>query len=304
MLIIFRKMIVIGTKHKALSSVNYEESRMKERKYLMRPRIVLFMLVLVSLLITGCLPDEPDYPCVTPPANPDPAYPVDDDKYIYGEDAIIESLEVILLESFPVQAQVKVIGNLRNGCEELFEVEVEKVDMEFILTLTTRHPTGDIACTEALVPFEEVVRLEIEGLEAGTYSVIAQDQEATFELSVDNVNPGPASDKYEYGSDAVLESMSLNIMESFPIQVSVSLSGYLPNGCIKLEQINVLHDEDAFYIKIITKNPSSDVSCTTAIVPFEETVTLDVRGLPAGEYTVQCNEFSEVFTFDQDNKAP
>ena len=176
--------------------------------------------------------------------------------------------------------------------------------MDFIITLTTRRPTGDIACTEALVPFEEVVRLDIASLEAGSYTVIAQDQEATFKLTVDKINPDPASDKVEYGSDAVIESMGLNIMESFPIQISVSLSGYLPNGCIKIEQISVLRDEEIFYIKIITKNPSSDVSCTTAIVPFVETVTLDVRGLPAGEYTVQSGEFSEVFTFDQDNEAP
>jgi len=272
----------------------------------MHARKVLFLIVLLGLLLAGCQPDESDYPCTTPAANPDPAYPVDggDDKYIYGEDAIVESLEVILLESFPVQAQAKVVGYLRDGCEELYEIIVEKEEMDFIITLTTRRPTGDIACTEALVPFEEVVSLDIEGLEAGTYSVIAQDQEATFDLTVDNINTGPASDKIEYGSDAVLESLSLNIMESFPIQVSVSLSGYLPNGCIRIEQINALRDEETFFIKIITKNPSSDVSCTTAIVPFDETVTLDVRGLPAGEYTVQCGEFSEVFTLDQDNKAP
>ncbi len=273
----------------------------------MHARNVLFVLILLSLLLAGCQPDEPYYPRTTPGADPDPAYPVDggEEKYIYGEDAIVESLEVILLESFPVQAQVKVIGNLRDGCEELFEIDVEKVDMEFILILTTRHLTGDIACTEALVPFKEVVRLEIEGLKAGSYTVIAEDQEVTFELTVDNVNAGPASDiKYEYGSDAVLQSMLLNIMESFPIQISVSLDGYLPNGCIKIKEINVLHDEETFYVRIITKRPAGDVFCTTAIVPFDETVSLAVEGLPAGEYTVQCGEFSEVFTFDQDNEAP
>jgi hypothetical protein len=272
----------------------------------MRARIVFFIFVIVGLLIAACQPVEPNYPSATPGADLEPAYPVDDKNgdYLYGEDAIVEFLEIILLESFPLQAQAKVIGYLRDGCEELYEIDVEKQEMDFVITLTTRRPTGDIACTEALVPFEEVVKVEIEGLDAGTYTVIAQDQKAKFELTVDNVSQGPASDKFEYGSDAVLESMSLNIMESFPIQISVSLSGYLPNGCIQIEQINVLHDEETFYIKIITKHPVSDVSCTTAIVPFEENVTLDVEGLPAGEYTVLCDEFSEVFTFDQDNMAP
>ena len=271
----------------------------------MRARLVLLILV-VTLLIAACQPNEPDYPCTTPGVDQEPGYPVDDEDggYLYGEDAIIESLEVILLESFPLQAQAKVTGFLRDGCEELYEITVENEELDFMITLTTRRPTGDIACTEALVPFEEVIGLEIEGLGAGIYSVIVQDQEAIFELTVDNVSPEPVSDKFDFGSDAVIESMSLDIMESFPIQVSVSLSGYLPNGCIKIEQINVLREEDTFYIRIITKKPSGDVYCTTAIVPFEEIVPIDVEGLPAGEYTILCDEFSEVFSFDLDNKVP
>jgi len=89
--IIFLKLRKIGTKHKALASILYEESRVKERKYQMHARKVLFLIVLLGLLLAGCQPDEPDYPCTTPAANPDPAYPVDggDDKYIFGEDAIL-----------------------------------------------------------------------------------------------------------------------------------------------------------------------------------------------------------------------
>ena len=56
-------------------------------------------------------------------------------------------------------------------------------------------------------------------------------------------------------------------------------------------------------VKIITKRPTGDVSCTMAIVPFEETVSLEVEGLPAGEYTVQSDEISETFTFEQDNEV-
>jgi hypothetical protein len=38
-----------------------------------------------------------------------------------------------------------------------------------------------------------------------------------------------------------------------------------------------------------------------AIVPFEETISLDVEGLPAGEYTVQYGDLYETFTLEQDN---
>ena len=139
----------------------------------------LFVLILIILaFLSACQPGE-DTP--TPPAV--------DGEYTYGEDAIIDSLEVLLMESFPVQARVRALGNLPDGCTELHEITVEKEGQEFILTLTTRRPAGDIACTEALVPFEESVSLDIEGLEAGTYSVIAQDEQAAFTLDMDNVIP-------------------------------------------------------------------------------------------------------------------
>ena len=263
------------------------------------------LCILAGLLLSACQPAiSPDEPVMPPTDNPPRPYPVDegDEKFLYGQDAVVESLEVILLESFPVQAQAKVTGYLPDGCTELHEISVERQDMDFFLTLTTRRPAGDIACTEALVPYEEVVKLEVEGLDAGIYTVITQDQEATFELSVDNAQSGQDKDmKFAFGSDAVLESMTLNIMESFPIQVSASLVGYLPNGCIKIDQINILREEQIFTVRIITKRPTGDISCTMAIVPFEETVALEVEGLPAGEYSVQCGEISDTFTLDQDN---
>ena len=263
------------------------------------------LCVLIGLLLSACQPSYvTEEPVMPPTENPTLPYPSEDDdgKFIYGQDARVESVEVILLESFPVQVNAKVNGYLPDGCTELHEISVERQDMDFFLTLTTRRPTGDIACTEALVPYEEVVKLEVEGLDAGIYTVITQDQEATFELSVDNAQSGQDKDmKFAFGSDAVIESMTLNIMESFPIQVSASLVGYLPNGCIKIDQINILREEQIFTVRIITKRPTGDISCTMAIVPFEETVALDVEGLPAGEYSVQCGEISDTFTLDQDN---
>jgi len=285
------------------------KSKRKKGIEKMIARTAFYVLcVLAGLLLSACQPAiSPDESVMPPTEYPTRPYPVDegDEKFLYGQDATVESVDVILLESFPVQAQAKVTGYLPDGCTELYDVSVEHQDMNFILTLTTRRPSGDIACTEALVPFEEVVRLDIEGIEAGTYTVIAQNQEATFELAVDNVLLEQDKDvKFEYGSDAVLESMTLNIMESFPIQISATLSGYLPNGCIKIDQINILRDEQVFMVKIITKSPTGDVSCTMAIVPFKETVALDVEGLTAGEYIVQSDEISESFTLNQDNKIP
>ena len=258
-----------------------------------KTRFLFTMMIFAGLLLSACQPvGEPTEPSGTP----------SNGEYEYGQNAIVDSVEVIFLESFPLQAQAVVSGNLPDGCTELHEITVEQQEDKFILTLVTRRPTGDIACTQALVPFEETVDLDIRGLEAGTYTVVAQDQEATFTLDVDNVLPDEVEDvKYSYGSTATIESMDVQIMESFPVQVSVTLTGYVPDGCTEIYEINAPRDGQIFDIEVVTRRPL-DVACTQAIVPFEETVSLDVEGLSAGEYTVELGEMSQTFTLEQDNE--
>ena len=43
---------------------------------------------------------------------------------------------------------------------------------------------------------------------------------------------------------------------------------------------------------------------TAALVPYEETISLDVYGLLAGTYTVDVNSVRDTFTLDVDNKPP
>ncbi len=251
-------------------------------------KIRLIGMLVVFMLLSACQLGEGTE---TPPAK--------EGEFSYGQNAIVESVEVILLESFPVQAQVRVSGNLPDGCTELHEISVEQEGEEFSLTLTTRRPTGDVFCTQALVPFEEIVELDIRGLEAGTYTVIAQEEQETFTLDVDNMIPKEVEEAdYEYGNDARVEELSVNIMESYPVQVSVVLEGYLPDGCTEIEQITSTRDQQTFAIEIVTRRPAGDVMCTQQIVPFEETLNLDVENLEPGEYTVQYGELSETITLE------
>jgi hypothetical protein len=259
--------------------------------------LALSLILLVGLLLAAC---QPSAPIDTPPVDEPPV----ENGYAYGEEAVVESLEVLLMESFPLQASAVVSGYLSDGCLELVEISVERQENEFILTLTTRRPTGDVMCTQALEFFEESVSLDIAGLEAGNYTVIAQDQQAQFTLDVDNVlqmEPITGGEGVLIGTDAVVENMSVMIMESYPVQVSVELSGYLPDGCTTIREVRSSRDGDIFNVQIVTQRPDGDVMCTMALVPFNERVNLEVEGLPAGEYTVQSGELSETFTLDTDN---
>jgi heat shock protein HslJ len=91
-------------------------------------------------------------------------------------------------------------------------------------------------------------------------------------------------------------------MESFPVQVSVSVRGNLADGCTELEVIMSRRDGETFELDIQTSHSGQEV-CTEMAPLFEETVPLDVEGLPAGTYTVKVGDKTSTFTLDMDNGA-
>ncbi|WP_135609619.1 protease inhibitor I42 family protein [Methanococcoides sp. AM1] len=102
--------------------------------------------------------------------------------------------------------------------------------------------------------------------------------------------------------DAVVDEIEILMMESFPLQVSVVATGYLPDGCtiIDGENIDVTMDGNTFNVALKTKRPA-DAMCTQALVPFEVNIPLDVYGLEAGVYTVDVNGVTDTFEFTVDN---
>ncbi len=103
----------------------------------------------------------------------------------------------------------------------------------------------------------------------------------------------------DQATDVYVEGLTLNVMESFPVQVSAKVDGNLADGCVVLDEIKVSRGEETFELKFETHREGD--ACTQALVPFEETVSLDVEELPAGTYTVVAGDVSETFTLDVDN---
>ncbi len=142
-------------------------------KAMYRMAILLILLVIATACSTG------------PGEEPTPDAPVGG--IIEGE-ALITQIEVFILESFPVQVNVKLSGNLADGCTTLSDTTITYGENRFDIEVGTTRP-ADAVCTEALVPFEQTVALDVLGLKAGDYTVAAGGQTATFNLAVDNVMP-------------------------------------------------------------------------------------------------------------------
>jgi inhibitor of cysteine peptidase len=98
---------------------------------------------------------------------------------------------------------------------------------------------------------------------------------------------------------ATVEEIDILTLESFPVQVFVIASGYLPNPCTEIYQISQEREGKTFFITIETY--CSQEVCIQVIAPFEETIPLEVYGLPAGTYTVEVNGVQGTFNLEMDN---
>jgi hypothetical protein len=95
--------------------------------------------------------------------------------------AVVEQLEVRILESDPVQVQAVLTGYLPDGCTNIVDTEVVSAGTTFRIRMTTKRPENAI-CTQAIVPFEEVVPIDVSGYPAGSYDVRVNDLIESFEL--------------------------------------------------------------------------------------------------------------------------
>ena len=100
--------------------------------------------------------------------------------------AVVDSINILVMELMPVQVSVVVRGNLPDGCTTIGQATTEREDKTFVVTLTTQRPL-EAMCTQALVPYEQTVPLDVAGLPAGVYTVTVNGVSDTFELAVDNV---------------------------------------------------------------------------------------------------------------------
>ena len=108
---------------------------------------------------------------------------------IAGE-ATVDEVNLMIMESFPVQVAAVARGRLRDGCTEIDEVRTtyDGADSTFFVEITTVRD-ADAVCTQALAPFEERIDFEVRGLPAGTYAVDVNGVRETFTLDVDNELP-------------------------------------------------------------------------------------------------------------------
>jgi len=160
---------------------------------------ILFMVFAVTL--SGCVDEEQNE---TEPGNTtNNSQGTSEEDYIYGI-ANVQSIQIITLESFPVQIQVIAEGYLPDGCTEIDKAETEREGNVFNINISTKRPK-DAICTQAIESFTETIPLEVLGLKAGNYTVNVNGVTESFELAVDNVpheSPGSMPPRQQVVTEA------------------------------------------------------------------------------------------------------
>jgi inhibitor of cysteine peptidase len=166
-------------------------------------------IALLSLLLAGCalpLTDADEGPPQGPTATPD--QPV-----THGT-ADVEEVDILIMESFPVQ--VAVVDEIRRS----FDAETNT----FFVEITTVRPT-DAICTQALEPFEERISLDVYGRPAGTYAVDVNGVTDTFTLDVDNApQETPSADiSWDEAKELILSGDVQQVTQLHSRQVTLHL---------------------------------------------------------------------------------
>ncbi|OQY46584.1 MAG: hypothetical protein B6242_07390 [Anaerolineaceae bacterium 4572_78] len=115
-------------------------------------------------------------------------------------------------------------------------------------------------------------------------------------------SPPPIAELPTDSGDLVhIEHVDVQLMESFPVQASVVVHGYLVN-CTTIGEIINARTEQTFNI-LVPIERLADVDCTDEPQAFAEVVILDVVDLPAGDYEVNVNSVNNMFSLSMDNTA-
>ena len=126
---------------------------------------IILLIGLIGLLLGACAPTE-ELPGPLPGDDAGGTSPL-------GSPAYVDSAELLIMESYPVQVAVWVEGNLPTPCHEFrYQYEIQDFGAEKRMDITVYSEADPVAlCTQVLEPFEERILLDLENAPEGTYVV-------------------------------------------------------------------------------------------------------------------------------------
>lgn len=141
-------------------------------------------LIVITLSVVACSPRHnttPDTPFAEDNSDNNSLNVVSTTK----RSPFVQAAEVMVLESFPAQANVFVTLDLPSSCHVIEGVTETRNNNLFTLEINIGEQKGT-GCLKQAQHFEQIIPLDLANLSAGIYSVDVNGQVQEFELAMDN----------------------------------------------------------------------------------------------------------------------
>jgi inhibitor of cysteine peptidase len=97
-------------------------------------------------------------------------------------------------------------------------------------------------------------------------------------------------------SPATIESLDLEVIDTYPVAVLATVTGHLPDACSRIDLIEQVTRESEGRIEMVVETwRDPERMCAAVLTPFEMAVPLDAGTLLPGIYRVEAGESSGTF---------
>jgi hypothetical protein len=93
-----------------------------------------------------------------------------------------------------------------------------------------------------------------------------------------------------------VDSVDVQIRESFPVQVAALVEGVLGNGCTRFERVEQTRTENTIFVRIVGYHSGAE-RCTMIAHLYRDTIRIE-GPLPPGSYTLDVNGVIREFRVD------
>ncbi|MGD2252578.1 MAG: hypothetical protein PVF70_06650 [Anaerolineales bacterium] len=242
-------------------------------------RSAALLAAIGGLWLAGCGLVTPGTPTEPPPDHQPIRSPV-----------TIDFAEVILLESFPVQAELVMTGYLPTPCHELEWQVSDPDDQNRIHLELYALADPNTVCIQVEEPFRAQVPLG--SFSEGSFSIwLGGEEIGEFTVGVEPPDAGG-----EMGEGAVfVDQAEVILMESFPVLVVLRVSGHLPTPCHTLQwEVSDPDFEGNIYV-VMASDADPEQVCIQVLDPFE--IDIPLGDFTEGAFTVWLNG-KQIESFD------
>ena len=143
--------------------------------------------------------------------------------------AQVESVEIQIMPTDPIQVNAIVRGSLTEACAKLGSTQLSYESNTFLIALLTTSPT-DQGCAQVITPFEQTIPLDTTGLPPGEYTVKANGVSAVFSLPAEGTSTVTPVTSGEQDQTKTFTSTLYGYKVSYPANWTILINTSVPSG--------------------------------------------------------------------------